>query len=125
MGQGPLEADVRALHAELKLEGVMQLPGHRPDAVRLMAGCDAFALSSQWEGLPVALKEEQPIAGRSLRFGSLLTEGYVFEETHPVPERVYAAGALSSSNSTNITKAFIEYLQSPEATSVFEASGAR
>src|SRR5450830_1925726 len=29
------------------------------------------------EGLPVALKEEQPIAGRSLRFGSLLTEGLV------------------------------------------------
>ena len=29
------------------------------------------------EGLPVALKEEQPITGRSLRFGSVLTEGLV------------------------------------------------
>ena len=36
------------------------------------------------EGLPTALKEEQPIAGRSLRLGSLLTDGYVVEETHPV-----------------------------------------
>ncbi len=46
------------------------------------------------EGLPVALKEEQPIAGRSLRFGSLLTEGLVADETHPVAERIYDAGAL-------------------------------
>jgi Asp-tRNA(Asn)/Glu-tRNA(Gln) amidotransferase A subunit family amidase len=52
------------------------------------------------EGLPVALKEEQPIAGRSLRFGSLLTEGLVAEETHPVAERVYAAGALVHARTT-------------------------
>lgn len=52
------------------------------------------------EGLPVALKEEQPIAGRSLRFGSLLTEGLVSEETHPVAERVYDAGALVHARTT-------------------------
>jgi aspartyl-tRNA(Asn)/glutamyl-tRNA(Gln) amidotransferase subunit A len=52
------------------------------------------------EGLPVALKEEQPIAGRSLRFGSLLTEGWVSEETHPVAERVLAAGALVHARTT-------------------------
>jgi Asp-tRNA(Asn)/Glu-tRNA(Gln) amidotransferase A subunit family amidase len=52
------------------------------------------------EGLPVALKEEQPIAGRSQRFGSLLTEGEVSEETHPVAERVYAAGALVHARTT-------------------------
>ncbi|HSN11072.1 MAG TPA: amidase [Propionibacteriaceae bacterium] len=52
------------------------------------------------DGLPVALKEEQPIAGRSLRLGSLLTEGYVSEETHPVAERVYAAGAIVHARTT-------------------------
>ncbi len=52
------------------------------------------------EGLPVALKEEQPIAGRSLRFGSLLTEGLVSEETHPVAERVYASGAIVHARTT-------------------------
>ncbi|MFZ2013859.1 MAG: amidase [Nocardioides sp.] len=52
------------------------------------------------EGLPVALKEEQPIAARSLRFGSLLTEGLVAEETHPVAERVYGAGALVHARTT-------------------------
>ena len=52
------------------------------------------------EGLPVVLKEEQPIAGRSLRFGSLLTEGLVADETHPVAERVYDAGALVHARTT-------------------------
>ncbi|WP_088282078.1 amidase [Kineosporia sp. A_224] len=52
------------------------------------------------EGLPVALKEEQPIRGRSLRFGSRLTEGYVADETHPVAERVLAAGAVVHARTT-------------------------
>jgi glycosyltransferase involved in cell wall biosynthesis len=57
VGQGPLEAEVQALHRELGLEDVVILTGYRADAVRLMAGCDAFALASKWEGLPVALME--------------------------------------------------------------------
>ena len=52
------------------------------------------------EGLPVVLKEEQPITGRTLRFGSLLTEGLVADETHPVAERVYDAGALVHARTT-------------------------
>ena len=52
------------------------------------------------EGLPVALKEEQPITGRSSRYGSLLTEGLVADETHPVAERVYAAGAIVHARTT-------------------------
>jgi glycosyltransferase involved in cell wall biosynthesis len=57
VGQGPLEADVEALHRELALDGVVTLTGYRADAVRLMAGCDVFVLGSKWEGLPVALME--------------------------------------------------------------------
>jgi aspartyl-tRNA(Asn)/glutamyl-tRNA(Gln) amidotransferase subunit A len=52
------------------------------------------------EGLPMVLKEEQPIAGRSLRLGSRLTEGLVSDETHPVAERVLAAGALVHARTT-------------------------
>jgi len=52
------------------------------------------------EGLPVVLKEEQPIAGRSLRLGSLLTEGLVADETHPVAERVIDSGALVHARTT-------------------------
>jgi glycosyltransferase involved in cell wall biosynthesis len=57
VGQGPEETAIAALHAELRLEGVVTLTGYRPDATRVLAGCDAFCLSSRWEGLPVALME--------------------------------------------------------------------
>jgi glycosyltransferase involved in cell wall biosynthesis len=57
VGQGPLESEVTAYRDELGLQDVVILTGYRPDAVRLMAGCDIFVLGSKWEGLPVALME--------------------------------------------------------------------
>ena len=57
VGQGPDEAEVRALHAELELGERVLLTGFRDDAVRVMAACDVFTMASQWEGLPVALME--------------------------------------------------------------------
>ena len=57
VGQGPLQDDVESLHRELGLDGIVTLTGFRPDAVEVMAGCDVFALASQWEGLPVAIME--------------------------------------------------------------------
>lgn len=57
VGQGPLEAEIRAEHARLGLTGVVDLLGERPDAVRVMSACDAFVLASNNEGLPVALME--------------------------------------------------------------------
>ena len=52
------------------------------------------------EGLPVVLKEEQPIAGRSWQMGSLALQGHVAQETHPVAERTLAAGALVHARTT-------------------------
>jgi glycosyltransferase involved in cell wall biosynthesis len=57
VGQGPLEAEIRALHTRLGLGDRMLLLGHRPDAVRVMAACDVFVLASHWEGLGVAVME--------------------------------------------------------------------
>ncbi len=57
VGQGPLQHSVEELHRELGLVGVVTLTGYRPDAARLMAGCDVFMLASKWEGLPVAVME--------------------------------------------------------------------
>jgi glycosyltransferase involved in cell wall biosynthesis len=57
VGQGPLEAETRRLAAELGLDGTVRFAGFRSDARRLMAGFDVFALSSTYEGLPIALIE--------------------------------------------------------------------
>ena len=57
IGQGPQEAEMRALHESLGLGDRVILTGFRDDAVRVMAACDAFTLASQWEGLPVAVME--------------------------------------------------------------------
>lgn len=57
VGHGPLEADVHAEHARIGLGERFLLLGHRPDAIRVLAGCDVFTLASHWEGFPVALME--------------------------------------------------------------------
>jgi glycosyltransferase involved in cell wall biosynthesis len=57
VGQGPLEAEMRELHASLGLGDRVLLLGHREDAVRVLGACDLFTLASDNEGLPVALME--------------------------------------------------------------------
>jgi glycosyltransferase involved in cell wall biosynthesis len=57
VGQGPLEAEMRALHAQLGLGDRVLLLGQRADAVRVLAACDLFTMASDNEGLPVALME--------------------------------------------------------------------
>jgi glycosyltransferase involved in cell wall biosynthesis len=57
VGQGPLEAEVDALHDRLGLGDRVRLLGQRDDVPDLLAAADVFALSSRFEGLPVALME--------------------------------------------------------------------
>jgi Asp-tRNA(Asn)/Glu-tRNA(Gln) amidotransferase A subunit family amidase len=51
------------------------------------------------EGLPVALKEEMPVEGWRMRYGSLAVDE-VAEHTAPVPERILAAGAVVHARTT-------------------------
>jgi aspartyl-tRNA(Asn)/glutamyl-tRNA(Gln) amidotransferase subunit A len=46
------------------------------------------------DGLPVAAKEEHPMAGRSYSMGSLIYQDLVADETHPIIERIQAAGGI-------------------------------
>ncbi|MCF2528901.1 amidase [Yinghuangia soli] len=46
------------------------------------------------EGVPVAAKEEHPMQGRKLQLGSLLHADDVAEVTHPIIERIAAAGGV-------------------------------
>lgn len=57
VGQGPDEAEVRALRDRLGLGDRFALLGYRPDAIRVLSACDVFCLASHQEGLPVALME--------------------------------------------------------------------
>ena len=57
VGQGPQEAEMRALHARLGLGDAVLLLGHRPDAVRILGACDVFCAASLHEGMGLALME--------------------------------------------------------------------
>ena len=57
VGQGPQEAQTRALATELELDDVVTFTGFRADGARVMSAFDVFTLASKWEGLPVALME--------------------------------------------------------------------
>ncbi|MBP2323580.1 aspartyl-tRNA(Asn)/glutamyl-tRNA(Gln) amidotransferase subunit A [Kibdelosporangium banguiense] len=52
------------------------------------------------EGLPVAIKEEQPIAGLPWREGSTLLRDNIATETHPIVERIMAAGGIVHARTT-------------------------
>lgn len=53
------------------------------------------------EGIPLMTKDEQPIQGRLSQDGSLLLKGERAEGTHPVIQRIQAAGAVIHGRSTN------------------------
>ncbi|MGZ4706444.1 MAG: glycosyltransferase, partial [Acidimicrobiales bacterium] len=57
VGQGPLEDELRAEHARLRLEPTVDIVGYRADAPRLTAAADLFVLASHHEGIPVAAME--------------------------------------------------------------------
>jgi len=51
------------------------------------------------EGLPVALKEEVPVEGWRMRYGSLAVDE-IAHETAPIAERIFAAGAVVHARTT-------------------------
>lgn len=61
VGQGPLEAELVALHERLDLGDRFRFLGFRRDSHRVMSAFDVFCLSSVHEGLPVALMEARAL----------------------------------------------------------------
>jgi glycosyltransferase involved in cell wall biosynthesis len=57
MGQGPLEQEIRRVHASLGLGDRFLLLGYQQDVPRVLSACDVFVLASLNEGLPLALME--------------------------------------------------------------------
>ena len=70
IGEGDERPSLERLVASLDLAGAVTLLGDRPDAVGLMAQFDVFALSSEFEGSPLALIEamwwSRPIVATSV-----------------------------------------------------------
>ncbi len=56
-GEGPLRAALEARIVSLGLQNRVRLLGHRPDIEIVLAALDIFVLSSQSEGLPMAVLE--------------------------------------------------------------------
>ncbi len=57
IGSGPLENELRVLATSLGIAEVTDFTGSRDDVRELLPGLDVFALSSRFEGLPIALLE--------------------------------------------------------------------
>jgi glycosyltransferase involved in cell wall biosynthesis len=64
VGTGPREPELRALVAERGLDDRVVFAGSRDDVAALLPAFDVFALSSRFEGLPIALLEAMA-AGRA------------------------------------------------------------
>jgi glycosyltransferase involved in cell wall biosynthesis len=62
IGSGPLESDLRRHVTDLGLDASVVFAGPRPDAPELLPAFDVFALSSRFEGLPIALLEAMSCA---------------------------------------------------------------
>lgn len=57
VGQGPLLDEVGAMRDRIGLRERFHLLGFRSDVAELLAAADVFALSSRWEGFPIAVME--------------------------------------------------------------------
>lgn len=57
VGGGPLDQELRTHAARLGISDHVHFTGVRPDVLRLLPAFDVFALSSRFEGLPIALLE--------------------------------------------------------------------
>ena len=57
VGEGPLRADLAAQAAALGVADRVYFLGFRDDVAAVLAAADVFALSSEWEGMPVSLLE--------------------------------------------------------------------
>ncbi|MDD9370108.1 MAG: glycosyltransferase, partial [Acidimicrobiales bacterium] len=80
VGLGPLEDTLRGLAAELGIADRVVWPGSRDDVFALLPAFDTFVLSSQFEGLPIALLEAMatgvaPVATRVGGIPEVITDG--------------------------------------------------
>lgn len=62
LGDGDLRPGLEKLAAELKIAGRVRFLGYRENVLEMVSAFDIFALSSLWEGLPLAVLEAMALA---------------------------------------------------------------
>jgi glycosyltransferase involved in cell wall biosynthesis len=113
-GDGPLLEKAKQLSQELNVYHRISFPGFRTDVPELLSACDAYALSSLWEGLPIGIIEamgmEKPCVVSDIAANAELIEdnkhGYLVPMQNP---QALAQGLLRLSsdpkNSADLGKA--------------------
>jgi len=95
VGDGPLRIEAEDLSREEAVDEHVHFLGWRRDAPELIAACDAFLLTSLWEGLPRALVEAGAQSRPAVAYAvngvkDLLQEG---ENGFPIEPKNWAAAA--------------------------------
>lgn len=91
VGQGPLDAEIRRRHEELRLGDRCRILGYRADVMQLLSASDFFVLASHFEGFPIALMEAMAtgLPAVATRVGGVPDavrdgeEGFIIEPARP------------------------------------------
>jgi glycosyltransferase involved in cell wall biosynthesis len=99
-GDGPDRAQIEARRDELGLAHRVTLLGNRDDVPAQLADCDAFALISDWEGLPYSILEAMaaglPVLATSVGGIRDLVAPGITGELVPARDAQAAAGVLAT-----------------------------
>jgi glycosyltransferase involved in cell wall biosynthesis len=105
VGIGPLEQEIRQRARDLGLNGTVVFTGFRDDVPRLIRSFDVFALSSVYEGLPIALLEAMALGKPSVVTAAGGTPEVVQHGRHALVVPPKDPGALSEGIVTLLTDA--------------------
>lgn len=117
VGQGPLEATMRARLQRLDLGDRVQLLGYRDDATRVMTAFDIFTLASRHEGLPVSLMDALVLG---LPVVATRVGGIPEAVTHGVEGRLVPPGDPFA-----LARAYVDLAADPDERAAYGAAAAR
>lgn len=116
LGEGPLESELRALSGRMGLSERIRFLGFRDDVADYVAAADVFALSSTWEGVPLAVQE-------AILLGTPVISTNVGGMSEIVTDRV--SGALVPAGDADGLAAALDEVCSSPATAAGWAARAR
>jgi glycosyltransferase involved in cell wall biosynthesis len=115
VGDGPERAAVEAERHRLGLDDAVVIAGHRPNPIDEMSAADVVALSSIWEGSPLAVAE-------CLSIGAPLVTTAVGTVTRHLVDGE-SARIVPVGDAAAFADALVELLRSPERRAAIGAAG--